>query len=464
MTTKKAAGTHAAASKAASKAASTSKAVTTTGPARNAEAIAVHTRLLKCTLEIDSARAWWRHPAVDEDVVVSTQAYEQAWFGARSLDRVKVLLANLRAPFDAFPDALAVLRVWEDMEPSMRQLICHWHLQLSGPLYRAFTGAFLVERHDTGRPEVTRDMVTTWVGAQGTGRWTMRTRIQFASQLLVSAKAAGLVDNLKDPRRLVFPRVDDVALLSGRTDEAGPTLTALRMPTAAEAAPPPVVDDDVVRVRPTLPVEWVASDAALRTLCARLRGAPRLDVETTLTTRALCLVQLSWSGGVALIDVLEIPSLEPLAELLAEPTIEKVIHNAAFERSVLGRLGITIDPVVDTLALSRAKHGQKVDDGHGLKAVCARELGLVLDKAEQTSNWARRPLSARQQAYAAVDAEVLLRLRDAGRAEGRRRGHSEEDPMTTWIVTWNPESGFVMTTRVLASDRRGLWRELLPAA
>jgi hypothetical protein len=182
------------------------------GPVVNAEAVAVHTRLLTCTLEIDSARAWWRHPAVDDDVVVSTQAYEQAWFGARSLDRVKVLLANLRARFDAFPEALAVLRVWEGMEPTTRQLICHWHLQLSDPLYRAFTGHFLVERHDTGRPEVTRDMVTTWVGAQGPGRWTMRTRIQFASQLLVSAKAAGLVDNLKDPRRLVFPRVDDVAL------------------------------------------------------------------------------------------------------------------------------------------------------------------------------------------------------------------------------------------------------------
>jgi len=192
----------------------TAKPTTTsaTGPVVNAEAVDLHTRLLKCTLEIDSARAWWRHPAVDDDVVMSKQAYEQAWFGARSLDRVKVLLANLRARFDAFPEALAVLGVWEDMALTTRRLICHWHLQLSDPLYRAFTGDFLIERHDTGRPEVTRDLVTTWVGAQGPGRWTMRTRMQFASQLLVSAKAAGLVDNLKAPRRLVFPRVDDVAL------------------------------------------------------------------------------------------------------------------------------------------------------------------------------------------------------------------------------------------------------------
>jgi ribonuclease D len=66
-----------------------------------------------------------------------------------------------------------------------------------------------------------------------------------------------------------------------------------------------------------------------------------------------------------------------------------------------------LDGVVDTLALSRKARG-KVEGGHGLKAVCARELGVELDKGEQTSNWARRPLSERQRAYAAVDAEVLL--------------------------------------------------------
>ena len=49
----------------------------------------------------------------------------------------------------------------------------------------------------------------------------------------------------------------------------------------------------------------------------------------------------------------------------------------------------------------------KVEGGHGLKAVCARELGVTLDKSEQTSNWARRPLSDRQRAYAAVDADAI---------------------------------------------------------
>ena len=44
--------------------------------------------------------------------------------------------------------------------------------------------------------------------------------------------------------------------------------------------------------------------------------------------------------------------------------------------------------------------------------VCERELGMGLDKSSQTSDWARRPLSAEQLRYAALDAEVLLALHD----------------------------------------------------
>jgi hypothetical protein len=180
---------------------------------RPAEVVDIHTRLLRCTLEAEHARAYWQLPSSSRNAEQrSKNAFEQSVFGSRSLARVKVLLANLRFRFDTFPDALQVLRGWQHMEPSTRALVCHWHVQLTDPMYRAFTGTFLVERHEAARPEVTRDMVTRWVGDQGPGRWTLATRTQFASQLLVTAKAAGLVLNVKDPRRLTFPRVADDAL------------------------------------------------------------------------------------------------------------------------------------------------------------------------------------------------------------------------------------------------------------
>lgn len=93
----------------------------------------------------------------------------------------------------------------------------------------------------------------------------------------------------------------------------------------------------------------------------------------------------------------------------------KVIHNALFERRVLASIGITLDCVYDTREASREARGPDTLGGHSLAMVCERELGVSLDKAAQTSNWSRRPLSPDQLQYAALDAEILLMLYDNAR-------------------------------------------------
>jgi hypothetical protein len=178
---------------------------------RNAEATQVHTRLMKCALEVEDARAYWRHAGAGAPQAAQV-AFEAYWFGSRSLARIKVLLANLHARFDAYPEALAVLRTWPDMDPVTRALICHWHVMLSDPLYREFAGTFLAERREGHSRELTRDVVVRWVGEHGPDRWTTATRIQFASKLLSTAYAAGLVGGTRDPRPLTLPRLPDVAL------------------------------------------------------------------------------------------------------------------------------------------------------------------------------------------------------------------------------------------------------------
>lgn len=179
--------------------------------AKHTETTQIHTRLLKCALEVEDARAYFQHTDGTE-AVTAQQAFSDYWFGARSLSRVEVLLINFRARFDAFPPALRILHRWSDMTPDTRRVLCHFHLQLADPLYRAFTGDYLVQRHESSRAEVTRDLVVRWVAEQGPGRWTMTTRIQFASKLLSSALAAGLLTRNRDPRPLSFPRVADEAL------------------------------------------------------------------------------------------------------------------------------------------------------------------------------------------------------------------------------------------------------------
>ena len=171
----------------------------------------IHTRLMKCALEVPESRAYWRHVS-GAGRAEAKQAFSNYWFGERSLPRVKVLLVNMRARFDAFPPSLSILHAWEHMAPATRTVICHWHLQLADPLYRAFTGTYLEQRRQGPRAEVTKDLVTRWVGEQGPERWTLATRLQIASKLLSSAHAAGLVASKRDPRPLTYPRVPDDAL------------------------------------------------------------------------------------------------------------------------------------------------------------------------------------------------------------------------------------------------------------
>ncbi|NOY28207.1 MAG: DUF1819 family protein [Oligoflexia bacterium] len=182
--------------------------------ARPAETTQFHTRLLKCALEVEDARAYWKC-ATPGEVSSAQDAFDNYWFGAKSLARVKVLLTNFRARFDAFPDAFRVLHAWRHMDPQTRQVISHWHLQLTDPMVRAFTGDFLVQRREGLRSQVTRDLVVSWVGEQGPGRWTMSTRIQFASKLLSCAAGAGLLAGKRGPRQLQLPRISDEALTYG---------------------------------------------------------------------------------------------------------------------------------------------------------------------------------------------------------------------------------------------------------
>jgi hypothetical protein len=184
------------------------------GPAeRAAEATEVHTRILRLALGIEESRSYWEH--VDPSVPVADRAlvaFEHRWFGSKSLERARFLLSSFVDRYDAFPEALDVLRRWRSMDAATRQVVCHWHLQLSDPLYRRFTGQFLVERRALFDPKVDRDVVLRWVRSQFPERWSEATLVQFASKLLSAASEAGVVSAKRDPRALSMPKVPDLAL------------------------------------------------------------------------------------------------------------------------------------------------------------------------------------------------------------------------------------------------------------
>ena len=176
------------------------------------EAAEFHCRLSKCLLMLDESRAYWQRTACTGEVPSSKEAFDQYWFGAKSLPRVKVLLLNLQARYGAFPESLQVLQRWPSMTPDTRAAICHWHLQLADPLYRAFTADYLVSRRELATPEIHTSSAVSWINDVGQSSWTLATKKQLVSRLFSASSSAGLLVGRRDPRTPVFPRIDDEAL------------------------------------------------------------------------------------------------------------------------------------------------------------------------------------------------------------------------------------------------------------
>lgn len=178
----------------------------------NAEETTYHTRMMKCTLEVDHSRSYWQACGEVGRPVTTAEAFEKAIFGSRTYSRVERLIADMRHRFDAFPSSLNVLMRWADVKPSDRIVICHLHTQLADPLYRQFTGTFLVERYESLRSSIDRELVIDWIESVVPGRWKVPTRSKIASKMMTSAMTVGLLESNRDPRSIAFPRVSDTVI------------------------------------------------------------------------------------------------------------------------------------------------------------------------------------------------------------------------------------------------------------
>lgn len=180
-------------------------------------------------------------------------------------------------------------------------------------------------------------------------------------------------------------------------------------------------------------------------VCARAAstGVVALDTESDSLHsyfHKLCLIQLSFSGEHALLDPLALgrDSLHPFVALLADPSVEKVLHGADYDLRVLNR---DLDARVVRLSDTQLAAQLLGEEQTGLAALVQREAGIALDKRHQRADWGSRPLPPELLAYAAGDTAYLelLRRRLAERlASLGRLAWWEEECLALEAVRWEP--------------------------
>ena len=122
----------------------------------------------------------------------------------------------------------------------------------------------------------------------------------------------------------------------------------------------------------------------------------------------LGLIQLFDGSTTSLIDPVAISDLSPLAELLKDTSVLKVLHACGEDIEVFQHaLGCVPDPMIDTQLLA-AFLGYGVSTGFA--ALVKEYVGVELDKSESRADWIARPLTEKQLDYAAADVIYLAPL------------------------------------------------------
>lgn len=220
----------------------------------------------------------------------------------------------------------------------------------------------------------------------------------------------------------------------------------------------------------------ITDSAELAEFCARLATADFVTVDTEFMRERtywprLCLVQLAGPQDAACIDPL-MPGIDlaPLIALMYDPRVLKVFHAARQDLEIFFNLtGRVPAPLFDTQVAAMVCGFGESASYETLVGQLAREQ---IDKSMRFTDWAARPLSDRQIAYALADVTHLrvvyealaTRLMKTGRA-----GWLEEematllDPITyrtTPEEAWRRLKPRSARPRVLAVLREvAAWRE-----
>jgi len=156
----------------------------------------------------------------------------------------------------------------------------------------------------------------------------------------------------------------------------------------------------------------------------------------------LCLIQAAMPGEVTLIDALAIADGGALVAALIDPRRLKLLHAARQDiEALLPMTGAPLAPVFDTQQAA-ALLGFPAQIGYA--ELVRQLLGVELVKGHARTDWARRPLSPEQIAYAADDVRYLpalaAALEERLQQAGRRAWLEEESDALRDISLYRVEA------------------------
>ncbi len=158
------------------------------------------------------------------------------------------------------------------------------------------------------------------------------------------------------------------------------------------------------------------------------RRSERLGLDTEFVRERtyhanIGLVQVSDGRTVWLLDPLVEGNLEPLAELLEDRGVAKIVHSPSEDYELLlHAVGALPRPALDT-QVACAMLGQPLQVGYHTAVEWL--FGVEVDKGQTRSNWCARPLRSEQLHYAALDVCLLPLMWEQLEARLRERGRLE---------------------------------------
>jgi ribonuclease D len=210
---------------------------------------------------------------------------------------------------------------------------------------------------------------------------------------------------------------------------------------------------------------WIDKQQPLDRALDSVRAQPVVAVDTEADSLhsyfdKVCLIQISAASDDLVIDPLAGVDLKRFGELLADPSITKVLHGADYDLRILNRdFGFTTTNLIDTMVSAQLLGYE----AYGLAALLERHFGLKVNKTHQRADWAMRPLTTEMLEYAAMDTRYLValadKLRDELNALGRWEWALEEFARLEAIrfrEVSDDEESWRRIKNISGLDRRGL--------